>query len=109
MVFAAWLALECRRQILSREVADLEQLCVASELRSVLAAASPSQSTQESDGADHARRRLVGPGRFLRPGQGLRSFGEDRHESPELSGRRPMEPRRMESRYGRQIGKHRFR
>ena len=49
-------------------------------------------------GADAERRRLVGPGGFLRAAQDLRGAGEARHAEPELPRRRPVEPRRLGAR-----------
>ncbi len=58
--------------------------------------------------ADAQRRRLVGPGGFLRARAGLRGPRGPRHRERELPRRRSLEPRRVERRR-RQARRHRFR
>ncbi len=60
---------------------DLERLRRAPQLRRVLAQAGGRTLPGPSQGSHAQRRRLVGPGRFLRPAQGLRDLREERPES----------------------------
>ena len=81
-------ALERQRALLQRQDPDLERLRRAPQLRRVLAAAGGRALPGPSQGADAQRRRLVGPGRFLRPAQDLRDLREERPGAAELPGRR---------------------
>ena len=58
-----------QREVPARQDPDLERLRRASRLRRVLEAADDDAAPHEREGADAERRRLVGPGGFLRPGR----------------------------------------
>ena len=55
---------------------DLERLRRPSQLRFVLAQAGRCTVSEAAQGPDAQRRRLVGPGRLLRPAQDLRDVGK---------------------------------
>ena len=59
-------------EVLQGQAADLERLRRPPQLRRVLEEAGVRAVPDAGDGADAERRRLVGPGRFLRPAQDLR-------------------------------------
>ena len=62
--------------LLPRQDPDLERLRRPPQLRSLLAQAGGRTVSDAAQGPDAERRRLVGPGGFLRPAQDLRDVGE---------------------------------
>ena len=89
---------ERQRQVLPRKASDLERFRQTSGLRRVLEAAGVCAMADAGDRADAERRRLVGPGRLLRPAEDLRAAGEARFVTPELPGGGTVESRWLVSR-----------
>ena len=83
---------------------DLERLRGASQLRRVLAQAGRRTLPGPCPGPHAQRRRVVGPGGFLRPAQGLRDVREERPGAEELPGGRAVEPRRLVAGDGGRLG-----
>src|SRR5277367_5057946 len=86
MVSRAGPALECEQVVFSRNAADVERFRGASERRRVLAKAGVRSIFQGFDarGAEPERGGMVGPGRFLRPDEGVRASREERCEAQQL-------------------------
>ena len=91
------------REVLQGQDADLERLRRPS--RTTTRSGRSSRSSRDLTRVTVPtlqRRRLVRPGGLLRAAQDLRAAGEARQEEPELPRRRPVEPRRLGRRAGRQ-------
>ncbi len=91
-------ALECEREVFSRQSSHLERFRQSSRLRRILARSGGYAEAYKSDGSQSECRRLVGSGGFLRSGHDLREIRDGRRESPELPGGRPVESRRLGAR-----------
>ena len=88
-------ALQRQRKIPPRHAAHLERFRQPPELRRVLAEAGLPALYPRAQSAQPERRRLVGPGGFLRSAENLRTLREGRPAAPELPGGRSVEPRRL--------------
>ncbi len=94
-------ALERKREVLAREDSHLERLRRPPRLRRILETPDDGSTPDRREGADAERRRLVGPGGFLRPGAHLRRAREVRQPASQLPGCRPVATWRMGERHGR--------
>ena len=89
-------AVERQRASFPRRGVWVERPGRAPRLRSLLARAGVAPSPGPAARADTPRDRVVGPGGLLRPAPDLRGVREARPRWPELAGRRPVEPRRVD-------------